>query len=230
MALYDGNGKEITVGSTTKSPIEGKRILMVGDSNVEYYEDAYKQHMESTYGCTFIPFGTASCKWLTTEGADTLTDLSAVGKVNQIIANVDENGLITEYDYIVIMMGTNDWSPYYGSLSNTSEDVSASCGAMRYCMEKLVYHGRNIPIGYVVPPRTNETDAGGTFPERFELFKEIARQYGIPTLDLFNNGRVIADAGIPAGSNVYLKDTLHFGEYGRKQFLHILGKWIAYAL
>lgn len=233
MKFYDANGNWYNVGASEvnisqASPIAGKKICMIGDSNIEYYANEHKTYMEETYGCTFVPFGTAGATWHTrsdTEEATTLNNMTAVGKINQIIANVDGNGLITEYDYIVIMMGTNDTS--IGNTYKTSADVNTTCGAVRYCLEKLCNHGRNIHIGVVLPIHSN---LDTTMPEKSQFIQTIAHEYGVPVLDLYNEGRVLGSAMLPGTSNLYLADSVHLGEYGRKQFDHILGKWIAYEL
>ena len=238
MYFFDINGNKYQTGTgnvniSQASPIAGKKICMVGDSNIQLFADEHKAYMEETYGCTFVPFGTSACTWhLRGEGDEllvtTTSNKSAVGKINQILANVDENGLITEYDYIVICMGTNDWA--FGALTDTSADPSTTCGAVRYCLEKLCLHGRNINIGVVLPIRSNRKYVDSTMPQNSKNIRDIAHEYGVPVLDMYNEGRVIGDFALPDATNAYLQDGLHLGEYGRKRFDHILGKWIAYSL
>ena len=178
MALYDYQGNVISVGgSGGGSPIEGKRIAMIGDSNTQYNTDTFKAYMEDTYGCTFTPLGQAGATWETTAGVDA-TDNNAVGRVNQIIAKADENKLITEYDMIVIMMGTNLTS--MGAPTDPSSNVSTMCGAMRYCMEKLCYYGRRIPIGVIIPIRDVDSDPT-TMPTEFQYIEQIAKECAVST-------------------------------------------------
>lgn len=217
--------------ATGGSPLTGKKVLLIGDSNIDYYQDEYVSYMEETYGCICEINATAGCTWHTRGDeeevlATTTSDKSAVGKINQVLASVDENGLLSGYDYIVIMMGTNDWSTI--SLDDTSADVTKTVGAMRYCLEKLIDHGRNIAIGVATPIRRNS--GGHSIPERTTAIIEVARQYSVPVLDLFNEGRIVADTQTPNATNVYLKDGVHMSESGRKQLLRIMGKWIAYQL
>ncbi|MBR2131490.1 MAG: SGNH/GDSL hydrolase family protein [Oscillospiraceae bacterium] len=227
MAFYDINGKLIaTGGSGGASPIEGKRIAMIGDSNTQYSGADIKSYMESTYGCAFVPLGYAGATWETTAGTGA-TDNSAVGRVNTIIANADSSKLITEYDTIVIMMGTNCSAE--GELTDTSADVTTMCGAMRYCMEKLCYYGRKISIGVIIPIRSDGTK-GGEMPSKFEKIAEIARQFNVPTLDLWNEGRIIDNSMTPDGTSYYLGDSVHLGANGTANLCRIMGKWIAYKL
>lgn len=225
MALYDYQGNIISTGGSG-SPIEGKRIALIGDSNTQYNAAKFKAYMEETYGCTFTPLGTAGATWENGEGV-THTD-SAVGRVDTIIANADSSNLITDYDCIVIMMGTNCTN--VGTLEDTSADVSTMCGAVRYCMEKLCYYGRKIPIGVILPfHRYDETSTD--LPERFQFIEKIAKEFSVPVLNLYSEGRVIPDTLTPdAEHNYYLGDSVHLGDNGVIQVNRIMGKWIAYEL
>ena len=226
MALSDANGNVIAVGGSGGSPIAGKRIALIGDSNTQYSGDTFKAYMEEIFGCTFVPLGYAGATWETTAGVDA-TDNNAVGRVNQIIANADSSGLITEYDKIVIMMGTN--CNTVGTVTDTSADVSTMCGAVRYCLEKLCYYGRKISLGIILPIRRSD-ETTHVLPERFQYIKQIAEEFSVPVLNLYNAGRIIPDSMTPDGSNYYLTDSVHLGANGNVQVERIMGKWIAYEL
>lgn len=226
MAIYDYQGNVISAGGGGGSPIAGKRIALIGDSNTQYSGAEFKSYMEETYGCTFTPLGYAGATWETSAGASA-TDNNAVGRVNTIVAKADSSKLITEYDTIVFMMGTNCTSE--GELTDTSANVSTMCGAMRYCMEKLCYYGRKISLGVIIPIRSDGTK-GGEMPSKFEKIKEIGRQFGVPVLNLFDEGRVIDNSMTPDGSSYYLTDSVHLGANGTENVKRIMGKWIAYEL
>lgn len=227
MAIYDINGNIIaTGGSGGTSPIEGKRIAMIGDSNTQYSGATFKAYMEERYGCIFTPLGYAGATWETPDGVDAL-DSSAVGRVNAIVANADSSKLIQEYDTIVIMMGTNCTS--VGELTDTSADVSTMCGAMRYCMEKLCYYGRKIQIGVILPFKRYD-EKSYSMPERFNLIEQIAGEYSVPVLNLYRNGRVIGEQYLPDGNGWYLNDSVHLGDNGTIAVERAIGKWIAYEL
>ena len=228
MALYDYQGNVIATGGSGESPIAGKRIAMIGDSNTQYSADKFKSYMEETYGCTFIPLGYAGATWETTAGVDA-TDNNAVGRVNTIIANADSSKLIQGYDIIVIMMGTNCTNE--GELTDTSDNVSTMCGAMKYCMEKLCYYGRKIPIGVIIPMRSEASySAPITMPTKFQKIEEIAKLFAVPTLNLYTAGRVLATTQTPDGNGWYLNDSVHLGDNGNIAVERIMGKWIAYEL
>lgn len=226
MALYDYQGNVIAVGGSGGSPIAGKRIAMIGDSNTQYNAAKFKAYMEETYGCTFTPLGTAGATW--ENGGGVTHEYSAVGRVDTIVSNADSDKLITEYDCIVIMMGTNCTNP--GTLEDTSADVSTMCGAMRYCMEKLCYYGRKISLGVIIPFRRYD-ETSTKQPERFDFIEEIAKEFSVPVLNLYHAGRVIPDSMTPdAEHNWYLGDSVHLGDNGVIQVQRIMGKWIAYQL
>lgn len=225
MAIYDYLGNVISADNGGGSPIDGKRIALIGDSNTQYSGAEFKSYMEETYGCSFVPLGYASATWETSVGASA-TDNSAVGRINTIVANASSSSLITEYDTIAIMMGTNCSNE--GELSDTSDDVSTLCGAMRYCLEKLCYYGRKISIGVVIPIRSD--DSSTDMPSKFQKIQQIARQYNVPTLNLYEEGRVIPNGLTPDGTSYYLNDSVHLGANGNIQVERIIGKWIAYCL
>ena len=68
MAIYDVNGNELVSSSSSGSPIAGKKILMLGDSNMQYSGASIKEYMESTYGCSFSVLAKAGIGWEYTGG------------------------------------------------------------------------------------------------------------------------------------------------------------------
>lgn len=228
MAIYDINGNVISSGGSFGSPIEGKRVHFIGDSNLQYISDELKTYLEETYGCTVTNSAYAGATWETTGGASAM-DSSGVGQVNKAIANVDSSNLLTDYDCIVIMLGTNCGTE--GDLTDTSADVTTMCGAMKYCMEKLCYYGRQIPIGVIIPIRTDSSySAPVELPSKFQKIEEIAKLYNVPTLNLYTDGRIIPNGMTPDGKGYYLTDSVHMGANGKLLFKQMVGKWIAYEL
>lgn len=229
MALYDYQGNVIATGGSGGSPIEGERVLFIGDSNLQYISDELKTYLEDTYGCTVSNIAKAGATWETTSGTDTTDTSSGVGQVNTAISKLDSSNLIPDYDRIVIMLGTNCNTE--GELTDTSGDVSTMCGAMKYCMEKLCYYGRQINIGVIIPIRSDASySAPVELPSKFQKIEEIAKLYNIPTLNLYTAGRVIPNEMTPDGSSYYLTDSVHMGANGKLLFKQMVGKWIAYGL
>ena len=228
MAIYDINGNAISSVGSCGSPIDGKRVHFIGDSNLQYISDELKTYLEETYGCTVTNSAVAGATWETTGGASA-TDSSGVGQVNKAIANVDSSNLLTDYDCIVVMLGTNCNTE--GELTDTSGDVSTMCGAMKYCMEKLCYYGRKIPIGVIIPIRSDANySAPVELPSKFQKIEEIAKLYNVPTLNLYTDGRIIPNGMTPDGNGYYLTDSVHMGANGKLLFKQMVGKWIAYEL
>ena len=228
MALYDANGNVIAVGSSGECPIAGKRVHFIGDSNLQYISDELKTYLEETYGCTVTNSAVAGATWETSSGSSAM-DSSGVGQVNKAVANVDSSNLLTDYDCIVVMLGTNCNTE--GELTDTSGDVSTMCGAMKYCMEKLCYYGRQIPIGVIIPIRSDANySAPVELPRKFQKIEEIAKLYNIPTLNLYTEGRIIPNGMTPDGNGYYLTDSVHMGANGKLLFKQMVGKWIAYEL
>ena len=156
-------------------------------------------------------------------------DNSGVGQVNKAVAKVDSSNLLTDYDCIVVMLGTNCNTE--GELTDTSGDVSTMCGAMKYCMEKLCYYGRQIPIGVIIPIRSDANySAPVELPSKFQKIEEIAKLYNVPTLNLYTDGRIIPNGMTPDGNGYYLTDSVHMGANGKLLFKQMVGKWIAYEL
>ena len=229
MAVYDYQGNVIATGGSGGSPIAGKRVHFIGDSNLQYISDELKSYLEETYGCTVTNSAKAGATWETANGANTTDTSSGVGQVNRAVAKVDISNLLTDYDCIVVMLGTNCTTE--GELTDTSADVSTMCGAMKYCMEKLCYYGRQIPIGVIIPIRSDSSySAPIALPGKFQKIEEIAKLYNIPTLNLYTAGRIIPNGMTPDGSNYYLTDSVHLGANGKLLFKQMVGKWVAYTL
>lgn len=225
MALYDYQGNVIATGGSGESPLAGKKICLIGDSNTQYSGAEFKTYFKETYGCTFVPLGYAGATWETTAGTSA-TDNNAVGRVNSLIANAAaDTSLCSDYDMVLIMMGTN--CSTVGTVDDTSADVSTMCGAVRYCLEKLLYYYRKSKIGVILPPQRN--DGNDSQLSRNDLIQQIAEEYAVATLDLNRRGQIVGDSKLGV-SSYYLQDGLHFGANGTIAFKHTVGKWIAYEL
>ena len=69
-----------------------------------------------------------------------------------------------------------------------------------------------------------------TMPTKFQKIEEIAKQFAVPTLNLYTDGRVLAATQTPDGNGWYLNDSVHLGDNGNIAVERIMGKWIAYEL
>lgn len=226
MAIYDVFGNEVSSGG---SSIFGKKIMIISDSNVQYNASAIKEYMQETYGCTWINNATAGAKWETSSGTSA-TDSSGVGKTNVILRGVSSGSTIltSDVDYYIYMLGTNMGT--LGTPSDSSSDVSTMCGAVRYCLEKMCWYGRNKVIGGVLPFRTE--DSGTAEPTKNTYLRQIYQEFAVPVLDLWDYGRIINNNLLPdsGGAYAYTDGGNHINVYGLNQFLNILGNWIANTL
>ena len=220
MAIYDYQGNVIAVGGGG-SPLAGKKICLIGDSNTQYNANAFKTYFEETSGCSFTPNGTAGATWEIRDGY-----ASAVEKVDAMIANADEStNLCTDYDFILIMMGTN--CSAIGDVEDTSATTTTMCGAIRYCLEKLLYYYRKSKIGVILPIQRGEDNEYQI--ERNNPIQQICEEYSVPTLDLNRRGQIVGDSKLGATSH-YLSDGVHLGANGVIQFQETVGKWVAYGM
>lgn len=222
MTLYDGKGNEISFasgGGSADYPIIGARVCAIGDSNTQYMNNQLETYVKKYTGIASLRnFGTAGAWWEVREDGEeptTTANNSGVGKVNQLIASADPmTNKCTDYDIITIMLGTNCHA--IGALSDTSANVHTMCGAMRYCLEKLLYYYRGARIGGIIPPQRAEANAEQD--ERNELIRSIYEEYSIPYLDLYREGQILPDYKTPDGSGYYLSDGLHLGGNGQESF------------
>lgn len=151
------------------------------------------------------------------------------------LENIDFNNV----DYVTIAFGTNDYAN--GSNLDSEDnlyDKSTFAGALRYSIETLLnaYPNLRILIGtpawrcwlnnsnQVVQTSDEKTFEGNfTLIEMAEKIKEVAKEYHIPVINVYDN----------LGLNKYnwsaffsSSDTVHPNSYGRE----CLGKEYAYAL
>lgn len=216
MGLCDINGNKIAVAGTSEiiPPVVGARVCAIGDSNTQYMGRDLETYVKQYTGIESLRnFGYAGCKWETTTGVSDMGNGTAVGKVNQLIAspNPDTN-MCTDYDIITIMLGTNCGT--MGELTDTSDNVDTMCGAMRYCIEKLLYYYRRSRIGGIIPPQRETINKEQA--QRNELIRAIYKEYSIPVLDLYYEGQMVPDSMLPDGNGYYIStDGTHLAGNGK---------------
>lgn len=214
MALYDGNGNVLSTNSGSLAT--NAKVCAIGDSNTQYMGTNLENYVKQYTGIASLRnFGTAGATWEVRDGEDATTtaNSSGVGKVNQLIASADPNtSKCTDYDIITIMLGTNCNAS--GGASDTSENVHTMCGAMRYCLKKLLYYYRGARIGGIIPPQRAEINAEQE--ERNKLIRAIYEEYSIPYLDLYREGQIVPDSSLPDGNGYYLSDGTHLGGNGQE--------------
>lgn len=205
---------------TINSTLNGKTIIWIGDSNTQYNIDAINSQIEKLGG-TLRSYAVAGYAWENTDLADdtTVTNNSGIGQVNQAINEFCTDNLFDENCIIIFMMGTNKYGEL-GSFDDTN--VSTVRGATEYCLKKVAYCARNIPVG-VILPWCGQDNIG---------LKERAEYYGFPVIDLEKECRIIADSKTSKyAEHAFLgTDGNHFGANGQKHFLRMIMNWIQYRL
>ena len=202
------------------SPINGKTIVWIGDSNTQYNVEQIKSEIEKL-GATLKSYAVAGYAWENTDLADdsTVTNSSGIGQVNQAVNEFCTDNIFNENCIVIFMMGTNKYGDL-GTFNDTS--VATVRGATDYCLKKIAYYGRNIPVG-VILPWCGQDNTG---------LKERAEYYGFPVIDLETECRIIADSKTSKyAQHAYLgTDGNHFGAQGLKHFLRIIMNWIQYRI
>ena len=92
----------------------------------------------------------------------------------------------------------------------TSETKTTMCGAIKYCLEKLIAYSPTTPILIFLPPQRAEGNSEQK--NRNELIKQICEIYSVKTKDLYNESQIIPNTVVEGSNN--LSDGLHFAENG----------------
>ena len=180
-----------------------KTMVMIGDSLTNWGgggdgSPGFLKVVHDETGVITSNEGTAGAWWQT--GHD--DDVSAVGRVNKIIADG------RKYDLYCFMMGTNAGANT--DTGETSADHSTMPGAIRYCLEKLKAYDPTGQILVCLPPQRAE---GNENQEKVnEVIAKICAEYAVPTLDIYHRSGIVPNTKIADVG--YLYDGLHLGEPG----------------
>lgn len=210
---YNYEGKKI-------SPLNGKTVIWIGDSNTQYNVEAIEAEIEKRGG-RLVSYAVAGYAWENTDLSNDkeTTSSSGIGQVNSAVNEFCKDNVFDENCIVIFMMGTNK----YGELG-TFDDTSVSTvrGATDYCLKKIAYYGRNIPVGVI----------GAWEGHDNEGLKERSAYYGFPFIDLETECRIISDSKTSTyAAHAYLgTDGNHFGAQGLKHFLRIIMNWIEYRI
>ena len=203
-------------------PLRGLTFAIIGDSNTNWNGNSYFDNSDfnnnynfgfgtlvaETEKMNFVNLGYAGASWeLTTIDGTNVTSepdgdkYSAVRRVDAIIKNK------ADYDIVLFFMGTN--RKIDGELTDTYENPYTMCGAIHYCLKKLIEYNSTLPIGIILPPQRAEGYAEQK--DANNKIKSIANYYSIATLDLFNEGGVTITSHASAGQ---IGDGTHLSQNG----------------
>ncbi len=124
-------------------------------------------------------------------------------------------------DFLLIEFGANDYA-FGRKLDNVDDayDVYTYGGALRYSIKMLQETYPDMRIVLITPaPNTVAATESGTLEEYVNLEKEIAEQYQVDVIDVYNE---IGFAG--QDISLYLEDDLHLNEAGRRIYGAFLGQ------
>lgn len=123
-------------------------------------------------------------------------------EVDNFIAEL-EAGTTEEPAYITVGFGSNSVLRELGTIDDTSDTTTTTCGAVKYIIEKLRAACPNAVIGFVLPPKStwnadgdmyNETDALNVYKGR-EAIKSVldSDDYLIPYVDMWTESGITLD-------------------------------------
>lgn len=211
------------------SPLNGLKWCALGDSltdwgggNCDIGNDAdfgfITQIMRET-GIIGTNKGYAGGHWTSDANeTDGYTASSAVKNVNDIInGNVD-------YDIVTIAYGTNSDTNGDGTVEDAADQYATMCGAIKWCIEKLITWKPSLQIGIILPPQRADMGTSGNISMRTrgDLIKSVAELYSIPCCDMWRESgintmtyKTTNSEGEEVDAYYYLSDGLHLGGENR---------------
>lgn len=135
------------------------------------------------------------------------------------------NGMDDDADVVVVFGGTNDYGHGDASLGDfTESDENTFYGALHVLMRGLIEKYPTSEIVFMTPihrcgdKRPSQQNKSST-PEPLgtyvEIIKEIAKNYGIPVLDLYSSSGIVPDVEI--NKVTFCPDGLHPNAEGHKR-------------
>lgn len=235
MSKQVANGVMANVDSSVNSKIleqvgkpnnlYGRRVYMIGDSNMDNWNSANKELFDQRYGCTVTSFAEYGATFEVRDGngIETTARGSAVGQWNLILQNepIDSETLMLPEDIaIFFMMGTNCGTK--GTEANRSDmDVTTALGAMEWVFTQISYYCRgDIPVGVILPVQSGVGHDNIIWS---------AERHGFPYINIEKHGRQIQDninSSIKAESFIVTGN--HIANHGWKHFRRIVHNWMAY--
>lgn len=205
----------------------GRRVYMIGDSNMDNWNTANRELFEQRYGCTvksFAEYG-ATFEVRDGKGIDTTARGSAVGQWNLICKEepIDkETNLMPEDIAIFFMMGTNCTNK--GTEEDRKKnplDVTNALGAMEWVFTQISYYCRgDIPVGVILPVQSGVGHDNIIWS---------AERHGFPHINIEKHARQIQDnINSSIKSESFIVTGNHIAVHGWKHFRRIVHNWMAY--
>lgn len=203
----------------------GRRVYMIGDSNMDNWNSANKELFEQRYGCTVTSFAEYGATFEVRDGngIETTARGSAVGQWNLILQNepIDTETLMCPEDIaIFFMIGTN-CSNKGDEANRTDMDVTTALGAMEWVFTQISYYCRgDIPVGVILPVQSGVGHDNIIWS---------AERHGFPYINTEVSARQIQDnINSSIKSESYIVTGNHIAVHGWKHFRRIIHNWMAY--
>jgi lysophospholipase L1-like esterase len=110
-----------------------------------------------------------------------------------------------------------------GSPLPNNKDKTTFYGAMRLTYDRLATKYPNKMIWLVIPQKRydeNTDYGGGIYHQYLKAQVDVAKEYGIPTIDLYNN----FPNSKPTFYNTYMLNDTHFNEYGNDYVAELIAR------
>ena len=211
LPVEGSSGSEGGNTETIYKPLLNKTLYFIGDSLTNWggggdAQDGFLKIIHDQTGLLTVNKGLAGATWEEAEGQTE----PGVKRVDEYI----ETDI--KYDCICFLLGTNISNQ--GTIDDTSETKTTMCGAIKYCLEKLITYSPTTPILVFLPPQRAE---GNTEQKaRNDIIKQICEIYGVYTFDLYTRSQVIPNTIV--AENGTLSDGLHLSEKGQQNFGRIM--------
>lgn len=205
----------------------GRRVYVIGDSNMDNWNSANKELFEQRYGCTVTSFASYGATFENTgeDGTSTTGRNSAIGQWNLILEQeqIDaESKMMPEDIAIFFMMGTN-CANKGTETDRTNMNVSTALGAMAWVFTQVSYYCRgDVPVGVILPVQS------GVGHDNIIAEAEV---HGFPYINIEKHARQIQDGvNSSIASESFIVTGNHIAGHGWKHFRRIVHNWMAYCV
>lgn len=137
------------------------------------------------------------------------------------------NTINTDYDYITVFGGTNDYGNNIPLGNKDDETLDTFYGALNLFCRKYYTTFTSSKFAFLTPLRRgggeNPNSVGLKLSDYVNAIKEKCNEYGIPCLDMYNIG---LDPKYTTISSKYIDDTLHPNDLGHERISNYIAKFL----
>ncbi|HPJ86905.1 MAG TPA: SGNH/GDSL hydrolase family protein, partial [Candidatus Pacearchaeota archaeon] len=214
--------------TTLDNPFRNKIIAIWGDSREsnnptsdpsgvgDQRDTSYPALLAQKLHATVLNYGLSGGAW----AENTVQQDAAAAIVNRVQTEDP-----TASADIIIISSMNDFklaTPLGSPLPN-NKDKTTFYGAMRLTYDRLATKYPNKMIWLVIPQKRydeNTDYGGGIYHQYLKAQVDVAKEYGIPTIDLYNN----FPNSKPTFYNTYMLNDTHFNEYGNDYVAELIAR------